>query len=62
MAIDKICRYYETHEPSSPVPLILRRAQRLVSKSFVEVIQDLSPEAMRQIEIIAGVDTGPQEG
>ena len=58
MAIDKICRYYEAHEPSSPVPLILRRAQRLVSKSFVEVIQDLSPEAMRQIEIIAGVDTG----
>jgi len=60
-AIDKICKYYERHEPSSPVPLLLRRAQRLVSKSFVEVIQDLSPTAMQQIDLIAGIDSGAQE-
>jgi len=57
-ALEKICRYYEVHEPSSPVPLILRRAHRLVSKSFVEIIQDLSPEAIRQIEMICGLDMG----
>ncbi|MFW6163318.1 MAG: type VI secretion system protein TssA [Planctomycetota bacterium] len=59
-AIDKICDYYARHEPSSPVPLLLRRAQRLVSKSFVEVIQDLSPQALQQIEMIAGggIDSG----
>ena len=60
VAIDKIIRYYDANEPSSPVPLILRRAQRLVSKSFVEVIQDLSPDAMRQIELVAGVDSGAE--
>jgi len=59
-ALDRICRYYETHEPSSPVPLLLRRAKRLVSKSFVEVIQELSPQAMQQIELIAGIDSGAQ--
>lgn len=59
--IDKICKYYEKHEPSSPVPLLLRRAQRLVAKSFVEVMQDLSPQAMQQIEIIAGIDTAAQQ-
>jgi type VI secretion system protein ImpA len=53
-AIDKICDYYARHEPSSPVPLLLRRAQRLVSKSFVEVIQDLSPQTLQQIEMITG--------
>lgn len=57
-ALDKVCHYYEVSEPSSPVPLLLRRAQRLVSKSFVEIIRDLTPEAMRQIETIGGLDTG----
>lgn len=59
-AIDKICKYYEIHEPSSPVPLILRRAQRLVAKNFVECIQDLSPNAMQDIQQITGIDTGAQ--
>lgn len=55
-AIDKICRYYEAHEPSSPVPLLLRRAQRLVSRSFIEIIQDLTPEAIQRIQDICGLD------
>jgi type VI secretion system protein ImpA len=54
VALDKVCRYFEQHEPSSPVPLLLRRARRLVSKSFLEVIQDVCPDAMSQIEIIGG--------
>lgn len=58
-ALEKICQYYEQHEPSSPVPLLLRRAQRLVSKSFLEIIRDLSPEATRQIESIGGIGSGP---
>jgi type VI secretion system protein ImpA len=58
LALEKICQYFEKHEPSSPVPLLLRRAQRLVSKSFVEVIGDFCPEAMRQIEMIGGLSSG----
>ena len=57
-AIDKICRYYEAHEPSSPVPLLLRRAHRLVSRNFLDIVRDLSPETIRQIEVICGLDTG----
>jgi len=51
--LDLICTYYQRVEPSSPVPLLLRRARRLVRKSFVEIIQDLNPEAIRQIEVIS---------
>lgn len=61
LALDKVCQYYERHEPSSPVPLLIRRAQRLVSKSFVDIVRDLSPEAMQRIELIGGMDAG-QEG
>jgi type VI secretion system protein ImpA len=52
--LDLICAYYQRIEPSSPVPLLLRRAKGLVRKSFVEIIQDLNPEALHQIQVISG--------
>lgn len=55
-ALDRICRYYETEEPSSPVPLLLRRAQRLVAKSFVDIVRDLTPGAISEIGTISGED------
>jgi len=55
-ALERICRYYEQYEPSSPVPLLLRRAQRLVSKRFVDIVQDLTPNAISDIELISGED------
>lgn len=58
LAIEKVCQYFDRHEPSSPVPLLLRRAQRLVSKSFVEVIADMCPDAVSQIETIGGTSIG----
>jgi type VI secretion system protein ImpA len=58
LAIEKVCRYFDSHEPSSPVPLLLRRAQRLVSKNFLDVIADVCPEAMNKVEIIGGISGG----
>ena len=52
--LDKICSYYERTEPSSPVPLLLNRAKRLVGSNFVQIIQDLNPDGLRQIEVISG--------
>jgi type VI secretion system protein ImpA len=59
--LDLICAYYKRVEPSSPVPLLLRRARGLVRKSFMEIIQDLNPEALHQIQVISGsLGDGPQ--
>ena len=55
LALDKVCQYFDRHEPSSPVPLLLRRAQRLVSKNFLEVVKDFCPDGMKQVEMIGGV-------
>jgi len=52
--LDKICEYYDAHEPSSPIPLLLRRAQRLVSKSFVEIMKDIAPDGVSQLRAISG--------
>lgn len=59
-ALDKICDYYERHEPSSPVPLLLKRAKRLASKSFMEIIRDLTPEGLNQALSIGGIQDGEQ--
>ncbi len=56
--LEAICVYYRTHEPSSPVPVLLQRAKRLVSKSFLEIIRDLAPDGVTQVETIRG----PEEG
>ena len=52
--IDKICAFYDRAEPSSPVPLLLQRARRLVPMSFMEIVQDLAPDGVHQAESIRG--------
>lgn len=52
--IDRICEYYERFEPSSPVPLLLNRAKRLATKGFLDIIADLTPDALHQAATISG--------
>lgn len=54
--LDQLCDWYQRTEPSSPVPLLLQRAKRLVTKNFVELMQDLSPGGMSELKTIAGLD------
>lgn len=60
--IDRICEYYTVHEPSSPVPLLLRRAQRLVAKSFYEILEDMVPDSMAHAKLISGKTDKPAGG
>jgi type VI secretion system protein ImpA len=53
-ALDKLLKYYQQYEPSSPVPLFLVRAKRLVPKSFMEIMEELAPEGMTQLLVING--------
>ncbi|MDD5268015.1 MAG: type VI secretion system protein TssA [Methylococcales bacterium] len=54
-AIDVICKYFERYEPSSPVPFLMQRAKKLLTMNFMEILQDLTPEAVSQAEKICGV-------
>lgn len=56
--IDDICDYYARAEPSSPVPLLLRRAQRLVGLSFEDLLKDLAPSGVNELQSIAGESGG----
>jgi type VI secretion system protein ImpA len=54
--LDKICEYYERYEPSSPLPLLLRRAQRLATMSFLDILRELTPGGVAQAESLGGLD------
>ncbi len=53
--LDTVCVWFENHEPSSPVPLLLRRAQRLVGKNFLDLIEDVAPDGYDQFKRLAKI-------
>lgn len=55
-ALDRVCDWIERSEPTNPAPLLIRRAQRLMTKSFIDIIRDLAPDGLKEVERIAGVD------
>ncbi len=52
--LDAICAYYAQAEPSSPVPLILRRARRLVGADFNHILRDLAASGISDFERVSG--------
>jgi type VI secretion system protein ImpA len=54
-ALTRVCEWIERNEPSHPAPLLIRRAQRLMSKNFIDIVRDLVPDGVSQIERLAGI-------
>ena len=55
-ALERACEWIERHEPTNPAPLLIRRAKRLMGKSFIDIVRDLAPDGLSQVERIAGVE------
>lgn len=53
--LDAVAAYFRANEPSSPVPLFVERAKRLVSKDFLAVLEDIVPDALAQAKAAGGV-------
>lgn len=54
--LDKIISWFERFEPSSPLPMLLRRAKRLSTMSFMEILQDISPGGIEQALLVGGAE------
>lgn len=48
VAIDAIMRYYTETEPTSPVPLMLRRVRNWVEMDFYALLKEISPDAVSE--------------
>lgn len=55
--LDLLCKYYAEYEPSSPVPIFLQRAKILANSNFMEIVKNLIPDAIGQVEHIKGPDS-----
>ena len=53
-----VAEFFRRTEPSSPIPLFLGRAKRLVSKDFLEVLADVAPDAVAQARMAGGLRDG----
>ncbi|MBP2168779.1 type VI secretion system protein ImpA [Erwinia toletana] len=54
LMLEKVKQYFAQHEPSHPAPLMIERVQRMVAMDFMEIIRDLAPDGVHQLETIFG--------
>ncbi|MEX0276221.1 MAG: type VI secretion system protein TssA [Ruegeria sp.] len=57
MMLDRIMDYYARCEPSSPLPVLLERAKRLVNADFLTIIEDMAKEGLDEVRQIGGLKT-----
>ncbi|HEX8755753.1 MAG TPA: type VI secretion system protein TssA [Steroidobacteraceae bacterium] len=53
--LDAVAAFFRTSEPSSPVPLFIERAKRLVGKDFLAVLEDVIPDSVDQAKSVGGI-------
>lgn len=54
--LDRIIAYYQRAEPSSPLPLLLERAKRLVGADFLTIVNDMAPRGLENVQLIGGLE------
>jgi type VI secretion system protein ImpA len=52
--LNLVLDYYTKNEPSSPVPLLVARAKKLVTLSFLEAMKELAPGGLKELQMVAG--------
>ena len=57
-ALGQIIAFYERTEPSSPIPHLARRVQRMVHMDFLELMSEVAPSGMKEFRNAAGVQDG----
>lgn len=55
-ALDRIIGYYRRAEPSSPLPVLLERAKKLVGADFLTIVNDMAPQGISNVHLIGGID------
>ncbi|MEM7060518.1 MAG: type VI secretion system protein TssA [Pseudomonadota bacterium] len=47
--------FYERTEPSSPIPHLARRLQKMVPMNFVELMEEIAPGGLKDFKNVAGI-------
>jgi type VI secretion system protein ImpA len=60
-ALDLATHYFSTHEPTSPVSLLLRRARRVAAMNFLQMLAEIAPEALDHAVRVTGKVEEPSQ-
>jgi len=54
-SLDAVAEYFRRCEPSSPVPMFVDRAKRLIARDFLEVLAELAPDSLADVKKVGGI-------
>jgi type VI secretion system protein ImpA len=55
----QVSEFLRRTEPSSPAPLFIDRAVRVMQMSFADIVRDLMPDSKERIELLGGISLDP---
>jgi len=56
--LEAVTEFFRRSEPSSPVPMFVERAKRLIARDFLEVLADLAPDSLAEVKKVGGIRDG----
>jgi len=54
-SLEAVADFFRRSEPSSPVPMFVDRAKRLISRDFLEVLAELAPDSLAAVKQVGGI-------
>ena len=54
-SLDAVSEFFRRSEPSSPVPLFVDRAKKLIARDFLEVLAELAPDSLASVKQVGGI-------
>lgn len=55
-ALDQVIAYFQKNEPSSPIPILVARAKKMVGADFLTIVQELAPGGLDNVHLIGGIE------
>ena len=56
IVLEKLNIYFRLKEPSHPAPLFIERLQKLMDMNFYEMLKNISPDSLNNLDMIIGRD------
>lgn len=60
--LQQVAAFVRKSEPSSPAPMFIDRAVKLLQADFATIVRELMPDSKDRIEMLGGISLDPPEG
>ena len=60
LLLDKVSDYLERTEPTNPAALMVRRAKRMMQMNFLELVTEMAPDGLPQVQVVFGPQASDQ--